>query len=237
MNVCIKPQWAKEIDDYGIFSDFTHFATGQDGWTSLVVDGGSSASVSDGVRGTLAIVTGATDENEADVRTTTELFLGAAGKPLWGRGRIQFTDVNTDDGNIFFGFANALAANMLVDAGAGMRTSGSILAIYKIDGGTVWRCHSRDNSAATDTVSTTTAGGSSYVELGIEAVEYSTLAANIIFTVDGNPLRDTNGNVITHRWLYASLTEMNFGAYAKTGDATPSSLTLNVDWMGAGQVR
>lgn len=235
MNVCIKPQWAKEIDDYGIFSDFTNFATGQDGWTSLVADAGTGASVADGVRGTLAITTAATDNNEADVRTTTEIFLGAAGKPLWGRGRIQYTEANTDDANIMFGFMSALAANSLIDDGAGVRASGSIAVIYKVDGGTVWRCHSRDNSAATDTVSITTAGGSSYQELGIEIVEYTTLSANIIFTVDSLPLRDANNNVITHRWLYASLTEMNFGAYAKAGGANGE--TLNVDWMGAGQVR
>lgn len=223
--------------DFNVFDDFDWYVTAHR-WTSLAVDGGSSVSVSDARAGIVALVTGATNENEAAVRTTTEIFLPTADRPMYGIGCLQFTDVNTDDGNVFFGFMSALAADSLVDAGAGVRTSGSVFGIYKVDGGTVWRAHARNGSTATDSISVTTAGGASYQTLEVIVEEETTLRCTVTYKVDGAYLRDsTTQNVIEHKVLYASLTEMNFGVYAKTGDATPSSLTVNVDWLGAGQVR
>ena len=156
------PSFLAEKDTFSISSDFPNFATGTDGWTSLVVDGGTSVAVNDAVGGILTVTTGATDNNEAMVRSTTEMFLAAAGKPMFCRVRLSWVEANTDDGNIFVGFASAAAANLLVDDGAGVRVTGSIFGICKFDGETVWRGYSRNGATNfTSTASGRTNNGTS----------------------------------------------------------------------------
>lgn len=234
-NVVRFPQVLREKDTFGIFSDFYNFATGTDGWTSLVVDGGTSVAVNDAVGGRVTLTTGATDNNEASLRSTTEIFLVAAGKPLFCEGRIQYTEANTDDANVFFGFMSALAANSLIDDGGGPRASGSIAGIYKLDGGTVWRCVTRDNDGEEVTASVTTAGGASFQTLRVEIVDSRSAYATVAFYVDDTTLKDSNGKDITHTFTVASATEMNFGLYVKAGSA--NSETPIADYLGAWQLR
>ena len=77
----------------------------------------------------ITLTTGATDNNEAMVRSTTELFLPTAGRPAFARARINIVQANTDDVNFFFGFASAAGANLLVDDGGDPRTTVSIFGI------------------------------------------------------------------------------------------------------------
>ena len=49
-----------------------------------------------------------------------------------------------------------MAANLIVDDGAGLRASGTVIALYKVDGETVWRFVTRNGTDATVTQSTTT---------------------------------------------------------------------------------
>lgn len=221
-------------DNCFIFDHFQYYVSG-DLWTNLAADAGVTAfAETDAIGGRISGATGATDNNEIAIATSNELFLMGAGEPLWCSGHLQFTEANTDDANVMFGFMSALAANSLVDDGAGVRTSGNYAVIYKVDGGTVWRCSSRNGSDVSDNVSLTTAGGTAFQELEIEIVEYSTTECEIVYKVDNVPLRDTNTNdVISHRLPYASATEMNFGAYLKAGGA--NSETLVIDWLAAGQ--
>ena len=234
-NVVRFPVFLQEKDTFGLESDFPNFATGTDGWTSLVVDAGTSVAVNDAVGGRATLTTGATDNNEASLRSTTEIYLVAAGKPLFCEARIQYTEANTDDANVMFGFMSALAANSLVDDGAGVRTSGSLAVIYKIDGGTVWRCANRDNDGAEDTVSTTTAGGTSFQTLRIEILDNGTLPATVVYYVDDVALVDANGIVIKHQFTLTSSTEMNLGLYVKAGGA--NSEVVLCDYMGGWQLR
>ena len=239
-NVTQYPSFLEHKDCFGIASDFHNFATGQEGWTSLVVDGGTSAAVSDARGGILTLTTGATDNNEVMVRSTTELFLPTAGRPAFCRARINLTQANTDDANFFFGFASAAGANLLVDDGADPRTSGSIFGIYCSDGDTVLHAYTRNGSTSTDTattVSNTDASGV-YREWELHICEFSTTHCVVVFLVDGYELRDdtTYANVIEHRVAYASLTEMHFVAgYCKAGSA--NSETPLIDWAVAAQTR
>ena len=230
------PQEFIDRESFYHFDDF-HWLISPHQWTNLASDGGVTAfAQSDAHGGVIQGATGATDNNEIAVRTTNELFDPANGKPMWGAGRIQYTESNTDDANVFFGFCSALAANTLVDDGAGPRTTGSIFGIYKVDGGTVWRCITRNGTDSTDNISLTTAGGASHQVLEVFIKDFSVLQCVVTFKVDGVFLRDTTtGLVIEHRVNYASNTEMNFGVYVKAGSA--NSETMNVDWLAYASVR
>ena len=239
-NIAQYPSFLEHKDTFGLSSDFHNFATGQEGWTSLVVDGGTSVAVSDARGGILTLTTGATDNNEAMVRSTTEIFLPTAGRPLFCRARINLTQANTDDANFFFGFASAAGANLLVDDGADPRTSGSIFGIYCSDGDTVLHAYTRNGSTSTDTASTVsnTDTSGTYREWEMHICEFSTTQCVVTFLVDGYYLRDdtTYANVIEHRVSYASLTEMNFvPGYIKAGSA--NSETPLIDWCVAAQTR
>lgn len=227
------PLW--DLDTPFIFNDFNNFATGTDGWTSLAADTTATVVVGDSRAGVAVLTTDATNNNEAALRTTNELFLFLADTDLYGRGYLQYAEAATDDANVMFGFMSALAADSLGDDGAGVRASGSSAVIYKVDGGTVWRCHTRNGAASTDSVSTTTAGGAAYQCLEIEGHEVDGVNMDFTFRVNGSLLKDSNGLIIKHKVAIASATEMRFGAYVKAGGA--NSEVLSVDYLYAHQRR
>lgn len=239
-NVARFPTALAEADNMTFFDHWRFFTTVHNGWTSLVADVGTTAAVGDAANGILALGTAATDNNEAMVRTTQELFLVAAGKPLWGCSYIQYTEANTDDANVFVGFASAAGADLLVDNGAGPRTTGNLMGIYKVDGETLWRCVQRNGTDVTITQSNTTAGGSAYQLLEIEVAELSTTQLVVTYYVSSGPnarvrLKDVDGKDIEHRTNITSATEMNFVAgYVKAGGANAE--TLNIDYSAYGIV-
>jgi hypothetical protein len=237
-NPAIMPRPVVEVGVFHHGSDFCNFVTAQDGWTSLVADAGTSAAVSDAANGVLALGTAATDNNEVMVRSTAETYLVAAGRSIHGRWRIQFSEANTDDANIAVGFASAAGANLLVDDGAGPRTSGNQFLIYKVDGETVWRVQARNGSEVETYTTESTAGGSSYQELEIDIVEESTTEVLVSFKLNGSFLTDAAypGTPIRARINIASSTEMNLVVgYAKAGGANAE--TLNIDYAHGYQTR
>lgn len=222
--------------DFSVFDDF-HWLVTAHTWTTLVADTTPTVTVGDARGGICALFTDTTDNNEVAIRTTAEIFKPTADRPMYGVASIQYSENDTNKANVFVGFASAIGANLLVDNGAGVRTSGSVFCIYKVDGGTVWRCHTRNGSDYTDSISSTTAGGSAYQQLEIIVEEFSSTHCVVTFKVDGAYLRDATTNaVIEHRVAYASNTEMHFGVYAKSGGGAGGE-TVNVDWAAAGQVR
>jgi hypothetical protein len=227
------PLWDLACPYY--FNDFNNLATGADGLTTLVADAGTSVAAGDARAGIAVITTGATDNNEAMVRTTNELWIFRTDTPSLGRTSLQFTEAATDDANVFFGFASAAGANLLVDDGAGVRTSGCIACLYKVDGGTVWRCHSRNGATANDTASTTTAGGAAYQDLEVEFHEGDGTNVTVVYRVNGSLLKDSNGFPIRHQVPIASATEMHLAVYAKAGGA--NSEVVNVDFIYGHQRR
>ena len=137
------------------------------------------------------------------------------------------------------GLANAAnAANLIVDDGAGPRATGNLFVVEKRDGETEFRLTSRNGTAVTTTLSTTTAGVSndlnSFQEIEIFVFDLdggTTVEVNA--KVDGMYLRDTNNVVITHRRLIASSTEMMPFAAVKNGSA--NNELLYVDYIYAHQ--
>jgi hypothetical protein len=225
----------QQKDNFVLYDDFFSYNTG-DQWTDLAADAGVTApAVGDVVGGRLSMATGATDNNEVAAKTTEELFLIADSRPIIGEARIQFTEANTDDANVLVGFMSALGANAMVDDGAGPRTTGNYACLTKRDGETVWRCSSRNGTESNETVSTKTAGGTAFQDLRIEIADWTGTKVSITYYVDGERLKDSNGNEITHELTITGSTEMNFGMYIKAGGA--NSETLVTDYASAWQVR
>ncbi|HYE19427.1 MAG TPA: hypothetical protein VEA69_13335 [Tepidisphaeraceae bacterium] len=230
-------QYAK--DTYFLFDDFNYFVTA-DLWTSVLTDSGT-ASVSDGARGTLALVCSdgsVADNDEAYVRTTTELFLVADNKPLRFEARMQYTEANTDDANVFCGFMSAIAANALVDDGAGMRTTGNYFVFFKVDGGTTWQVRSRNGSTTYTNDTGITAGGATYQKFRVEIDNEGDGGTNVQvkYFIDDVQCKDaTTFLPIVHKIPISSSTEMHAGAGAKNGGANLE--TLNIDYIYASQKR
>lgn len=225
-----------EIDTVHFFDDFRFYTTVHNGWTSLAADTTPTLTVGDAVNGVLALFTDTTDNNEVAVKTTAELFLFGTNRQIYGKGKIQYAENDTNKANVLFGFMSAMAANSIADNGASIRASGSIAAIYKLDGGTVWRCHTACNSVTTDTVSTTTAGGATAQVLEVQCNDWDGTSMQVTFKVDGDYLKDSLGNVIRHTVAIANATEMNFGVYVKTGGGAGGE-TVNVDYLYYSQNR
>lgn len=229
------PFFLEQRRSHGIADDFTE---DQDAavWVKTG-DASSTNTVGDAVGGILAITPGAaTDNDECYVESPNETFLFADNKPLIFEARVQFTEANTDDANIFVGVVDAVAANLLVDNGAGPKTTASGAAFYKVDGGTVWRCWT--SKSTTQTINTTgvTAGGASYQTLRIEVQDFSSTECEVTFFIDGVQCRDaTTNDPIVHRITMASATEMQIGLGVKNGDTNIE--TLNVDYVAAYQLR
>jgi hypothetical protein len=233
----VSPRALVERDQVSFFDDFTWYVTAHN-FTTVATDSGT-VSVGDAANGIVALVASdgtVADNDESYIKSTNELFKFAAGRVIFGEAKIQFTEANTDDANVFFGFADAIGANTLVDDGAGMKTSFSGAAIYKVDGGTVWKCVSSNGSSQTITTSTATAGGASYQTLSIEMADVDGTSMEVTFFVDGRPLLDsTYRKPIKHTVAITSGTEMQVGAGVKNGFTNLE--TLNVDYIFAAQSR
>lgn len=226
-----------ERDSVHVHDDFFWLVTAHQ-WTTLVADTTPTVAVGDAVNGVVTLFTDTTDNNEVCLRTTAELFKFGTNRSIYARGKIQYAENDTNKANVLFGFGSAMAANTLVDNGAGPRVTGDFLAIFKVDGGTAWKCISQTNGTAVTSTSTTTAGGSAAQVLEIECVE-SGLSTTMIatFKVDGIPLLDsTTGLPIKHAVVIASATEMNGGIYVKSGGGAGGETVL-VDTIDFVQTR
>lgn len=226
-------------DTFFLFDDFRHYVSADD-FTSVATDSGT-ISVLDAVGGRLTINASdgsVVDNDESYVRSTTELFLVSDNKPLAFEARVQFTEANTDDANVMAGFMNAIAANALVDDGAGLRTTGNYFMFFKVDGGTTWNVRSR-NGTETETNDTgVTAGGASYQKLRVEIDNEGSGATNVQvkFFIDDVQCRDaTTNNLIVHTIAIASSTEMQAGVGIKNGGGNAEVLVL--DYLYAAQKR
>ncbi len=221
-----------------LHEDFDEYVDA-DVWTKLAADPGASAAVSDGAMGLMTLTTGATDNNEAAIKSTKKNWKFINNKPLVCEIRLQYAEANTDDANVAAGFSSAIGANLLVDDGAGPATTMSGALIFKVDGGTVWRCISSLSTTQTITTSTKTAGGSADQVLRIECRPVSSTVCEVSYFVDGVPLYDaavtSRNQPIKHNLTYTSAADMHVGAYVKAGSA--NSEVVNVDYILAAQHR
>lgn len=210
-------------------------------WTSVLTDSGTAA-VGDVASGILTLTPSdgsVGDNDEAYTHTTNALMLFANNNPLVAEALVQFTEAATNKANAFFGIADSIGANTLVDDGGGIKTSFSGAAIYKVDGGTVWKTVSSLGSTQTITTSTTTAGGSAYQCLRIEAKPISSTILELAYFVDGLQLLNAavpgRPQPIKDYVTYTSAVAMQIGAGVKNGSTDQQ--TLLIDYIAWAQHR
>lgn len=223
-------------DEFSLFDDFNYYAD-TDLWTKLAADTNATVAHEGPGRSRLKLFTGdAIKNNECAVATTNELFKFVAGKSIVGEGLINYAESNTDDACVAFGFADAIGANWITDAGAAVTATDAVM-LYKTDGSEVWKFHTEINGTATDSTSTADCTTTSDQLLRIECTPISSTVYECRPFVDGVQLKDSNGVAIMHRVTLGTATDMDFGVYIKSGSGTSGQETLYVDYLYAAQVR
>lgn len=237
---------------FGFFDDLEWYISPHR-WTSLAADAGSSVAIdADEPTGAIDLTTGATDNNEAGVATTNELFLFAADKPLVYEARLKFTEANTDDAAVAFGIAIGLnVANFIADGGASIiSTTGAV--IYKRKDTTKWRVASARAAVPslgtrgttgqddeTNLSSTTTSYKIFRIEvLPVQSTSGSGIGVEITYFVDGVQLAGTDDKPIKHvlnNTFTNGTHDMKAGVYVKAGGA--NSEVVTVDYIAAYQLR
>ena len=234
-------QYTAALRDAGthhIYSDFDRDQADTE-WVDTITDTGTVL-MGDATDGTAVLTPSdgtVADNDEAYLATPNEGFIFAAGRPIYGRARIKFTEVAAGVANVAFGFQNAVGANSILDDGAGLKVSGSTLGIYKVDGESVWRCVSSCNGTSTVTASSKAAVAATWYKLEIFCYDTGlSTKMGVVYKVDGEYLKDSNGNVIRHEVAVASATEMSVFFGIKLGAATNND-TLIVDNVYVSQKR
>lgn len=221
---------------HGFFQDFNYYIA-DDLFTATASDSGA-VTETDAAGGVVDLAPSdstAADNDEIYLHQSNETFLFAANKPLQFDARIQFSEANTDDANVAAGLSDAVAADTILDDGAGVAASFDGAVIWKGDGDTVWSFTTSNATTQTTSTSTTTAGGSAYQVLTIICRHQDASNCSLVPLVDGQQLKDSNGNLIEHKIAYSGLAEMETFVGLKNGSTNEESLL--VDYISCWQKR
>jgi hypothetical protein len=228
---------------YGFFDDFQGFltATSTDKYTVVTaVDG--TVLQNDSAPGGVAIksaVASASGDEDCYLVREAETFCPAAGKPLSFGALVQATEDDTNQNNLFAGLTDGAAANLLVSAGAGPKTSGTTLAFYKVDGGLNWWIHASLGSTQTSVQLTAAnsldgvakvGSGSAKQLLEIDFLPKNATQADVIYKIDG---------VVVYKltdWVFTSATDVQAVVGCKDGDAGDET-TINLYGLYCYQAR
>jgi len=222
------------LDEFKVFDDFTDLllAGAERLWTGVQTDTGT-ITILDAAGGVLQLEASdgsIADNDESYAHTTNELFLVAAGKPLYFEARIKLGAADTDGANVMVGIISAPAANALQDNGGGPPASYSGVVVYKVDGGTAWEAEASVAGVQTPIVLTAPgAPGTTYRKIGILVVPTSSTSATVYIFVDGVL-------VGSGAWTFTSFTEAAAFVGVKNGGATVNT-TLHVDYVLCRQAR
>lgn len=212
-------------------------------WSTVAADSGASVAIdADGVGGRLLLTTGATNNNEA-YAFSKEIFKFAEDKPLIIDARLMWAEANTDDANIMFGVMDGVAADALVDDGAGPKASFDGALFYKVDGGTRWQVISSNATARTVSDTELLSTQSGFQTLRIEFIPISTAEGQINFYIDqsgGQNLHTFKGYGdsarvphLQHTIALSGLEEMALVFGVKAGAANSEVLTVDyTQWCG-----
>lgn len=230
-----RPNYNMRKQTFGISDHFEETPVTGDLWT-VTTENSGAVNETDGAGGQIALLSGATDNDETYLASTKEIFLIASGKPLKAACRIKYSEANTTGANVAFGLMNAVGADAIVNDGAGLKSSYSGASFYKVDGGTLWNVEASLattrygqtllNAANSLDKTAHTAYGTTFQWLEIEITPFSSTQARVDFFIDGV-------HVATTDMTYTSATEMMLWAGVKTG--TAHALTATVDYLGCEQ--
>lgn len=229
-------QVLRELDTMYVW---THFAEDQSDvqFIDTITDSGTVL-MGDAVGGIVTLTPSdgtVADNDEAYIATPNELFKFGTARTIYGRAKLQYTEVTANKVNIAFGFQNAVGANSIVDDGGGLKVSGSTLGIYKIDGSdSLLRVVSSCNGTSTVTVTNKTVAAATWYVFEIECKDNGGgVNMDVLFKCDGEYLKDSNNNIIRHTVAIASATEMQMFAGVKLGASTNNDTLLLDYWYGA----
>jgi hypothetical protein len=219
---------------YGFCDDFQGFltATSTDKYTVVTAVDGSVLQI-DAAPGGVAIksaVASASGDEDCYLAREAETFLPAAGKPITFGALVQATEDDTNQNNLIVGMANAVAADLLVSAGAGPKTSGTMIGFYKVDGGLNWWILASLGSTQTKVELTAAnsldkvahvGSGSAKQLLQWDFIPKTSTLADIIYKIDGVAVYKITD------WVFTSATDMQAVCGCKDGDAG-DEVTINL---------
>lgn len=215
-----------------LFDEFLSY-NDADLWTKAVA--GTGTVTHEGPGRSNARLFSTADNDAAVLATTNELFKFVAGKEIYGECRINFTDPNTNQGGVAFGFADAMAATLLGDNGGAIVIPNDGAVIYKPELSLLWSFATEIGGVNVTTISSSAAGGGVTQRLGISIIPRSATVFECRPFVDGVQMRDANGVRIKHDVTLGTATDMDFGAVVKGFHA--DDMIVLVDYVYASQVR
>lgn len=227
---------------YELFDDFLWYSDTLN-WTK-VLTGGATIAVNDGPAGILTISgIDSTLDREAYLRSTTAIYLFAAGKPVALEAMLQWSEANTNKADIIFGLMNSVASGALGNGGTGPKTSFSGAVLYKLRNGTSWNAMASIGSTQTSNLSNQLTNAANnlattYTRLRIEFRPIpGGSTGEVTYFVDGQQLKDTGNppRPIKHVITYTGAVNMQLMVGLKQGSTSPE--VLNVDYLSAWQMR
>jgi hypothetical protein len=236
-----------------IWDDFDHYVTA-DTWTTTATNSGTIA-VGDTVGGVVKInpssneTNSQADNDETYMHTTAECFKFATDKPIFAACKLRPYSNTIANLNVSFGFKDAVAADSILDDGAGPAASYSGAIISKLDGGTVWQCESSISTSQTTVNSGHTVGNNSWDVLAISVKPLTSTTSEVHFySADvgsdgdfelseiGKTTPTGTEQFVAHTITHTSATEMELFVGVKAGSANNSDY-VDVDWIYAAQKR
>lgn len=216
--------WVEFEDEFGYYVD-------SDFWLLDANDGGA-ATEQDAHAGVLVL--DASDTTVADNDETYLISDNEIYKPAIGtvngevlaivKARIKFTEANTDDANVIFGLLGGDSddvANTLGDNGAGPADANQYIAMWKVDGGTVFQGGVRDTAQDHDTnVGAVASGSWTELKMVISDADITDGELNVEFFVGG-----VSGG--TKTYAVSGATEMRVIFGVKNGGANEESLHID----------
>jgi hypothetical protein len=238
-------RWTNDLTEWDVakLTDDFQETLSTSRWTVTVPDCGS-ALVGDGVGGILTLLPSdgsVANNDEVYVASAKQLYLLKPGQSIYGRILLQYAEGDVNKANVGFGFMSSVGADALLDNAGGPAAATTAITMYKIDGGTVWRCQSRNGTEVYDTISNYTAGGSAYELLEIFVHDYTLTRAEVTFKVNGQFLKDSVFNKPIVHTIYVDGTngapaKMSFWFGQKNGEDVTVE-TMLVDRVYASQNR
>lgn len=227
----------EELETVQLFDDF--LADQADiNYIDTITDTGTAVS-GDSVNGVVVLTPSdgtVADNDECYIGSANEFLRFGTNREIYLRHRFTATINTVSAVNFAVGAVNAVGADAIADNGAGVKVSGSTLAIEKRDGETAFRCTSSCNGTSTTTLSSLAVASATNYVSEIICKDWDGTSMQVAYKVNGNYLKDTSGNVIRHTVAIASSTEMQLFAGIKLGAANNLDL-LNLDYWFASQTR
>jgi hypothetical protein len=233
------PYELRQVDNVVLFDDFVRGFDSTATWNTVL---SASATVTDAA-GLVTLTNAGTSANdEVYMYSRQALFTPGANHNCYLEAYLQFAEQNTNQANVFFGIMSNVASGAFVSGNGGLRTTGTVIGIYKKGGTTAWVAHAQNPagvSTALDDLSTTTSGLSTYTKLGIEIMAQYGATAEIAYRVDNVLLRYNNNNqqVIKHQIDLTSLASAQLCVLVRAGTTATNAEVLNVDYVHGNIVR